>query len=93
MNTPNSAIHETAALLHTNRLIEFAAGGGLLRAHASGGDGGFVIVFTFDRASREAAEHSELADVRERVGDGTLQEAFDGSLQRLRGGQEVVELL
>ena len=65
-------------------LVEFAARGRLVQSYASGGDGGFVIVLALDRATGQPPKHGELTDVRERIGHGTLQEAFDGSLYRLR---------
>jgi hypothetical protein len=71
--------------------VEFAAGCGLVEADASGGDVGFEIVFAFDRGAGQAAEHGDLADVREGVGDGALQEAFDGSVEWLGRGQVIVE--
>ena len=72
-------------------LIEFAAGCGLAKADAAGGDVGFEIIFALDWGAGQAAEHGELANVREGVGNGALQEAFDGSVERLGGGQIIVE--
>ena len=43
-------------------------------------DGGDVEVFSASGEAGEAAEHGELADVGEGVGDGALHEAFDGRL-------------
>ena len=54
-------------------LIEFAAGRGLLRAAAAGGDVGEVVVFAADGAVGDATEHGELADVVEGVGDWALE--------------------
>src|SRR6266567_2761063 len=71
--------------------LEFAAGGGLLKADAPGGDFGFEIVFALHRGAREAAKHGDLADVRERVGDGGLQKSFRGRMQRLGGSEVVIE--
>src|SRR6266567_1484626 len=72
--------------------FEFAVRGGLLEPDAAGGDVRFEIVFTFDRGAGEAAEHGDLADVIEGVGDGALEEAFDGLMERLAGGEIIVEL-
>src|SRR6266705_4021031 len=72
--------------------FEFAARGGLVQSDAAGGDVGFEIVFTLNGRAAEAAEHGDLADVIEGVGDGTLEEAFDGLVERLGGGEIIVEL-
>ena len=56
------------------RSIEFSYRSLLFRAHAPGGDMGEKIVFAAHRAAGQAAEHSNLADVRERVGDGPLKQ-------------------
>ena len=90
MQAPGS---DDAASGKPNCLVEFATRGGLVRAYTSGSDGGFVIVFALDWAAGQAAEHGELTDVRERVGYWTLEEAFDGSLDRLGRSEEIVELL
>ncbi len=42
------------------------------------GDGCNVVVFAADGRAGKAAEHGELAGVGEGVGDGPLEEAFDG---------------
>ena len=63
------------------RLLKFAAGGGLLEADVAGGDFGFEIVFALHRGAGESAEHGDLADVRQRVGNGALEEAFVRTVQ------------
>src|SRR6266568_1372037 len=71
---------------------EFAARGGLVWTDAARGDVRFEIVFTFDRGAGEAAEHGDLADVIEGVGDGALEEAFNRLVERLAGGEITVEV-
>src|SRR6266702_2334966 len=53
--------------------LEFAVRGGLVQSDAAGGDVGFEIVFTLNGRAAEAAEHGDLADVIEGVGDGALE--------------------
>src|SRR5438034_142671 len=70
----------------------------LLRADAAGDDVRLEIVLARDRRAGEAAEHRELAAVRDRIGDRALEElllvAREGSVGRekvvefLRGGEE-----
>ena len=75
------------------RLVEFEIGLGLVWAQAAGGDIGLEIVFTLDGSACHAAEHGELADVVEGVGDGTLKEFFGGGVEGFGTGEIVVELL
>ena len=56
-------------------LVEFSAGCSLHKAHAPGDDFRLEIVFAFDGTTRKAAEHGDLADVRQRVRDRALKEA------------------
>src|SRR5260370_38130166 len=72
--------------------FEFAARGGLVKPDAARGDIRFEIIFTLDRGIRQTAEHGDLADVIEGVGDGTLEDSFDGLVERLGGGGMIVEL-
>src|SRR2546427_4347246 len=58
------------------RLFEFAARSGLVEAEAPDGDVGIVIVFAHDGGAGEAAEHGDLANVIEGVGDGSLKNSF-----------------
>jgi hypothetical protein len=71
--------------------FEFAARGGLFGADAAGDDVGFEVVFAENGRAGETAEHGDLADVSERVGDGSLKEAFGGAVKRFGGGEIVVE--
>ena len=52
---------------------------------------GDVVVFAVHGASGEAAEHGQLADVAECVGDGALDEPLDGGFDFPTGGQKGVE--
>ncbi len=54
-------------------------------------DGGGVEVFAANGGASEAAKHGELAGVGESIGDGALQEAVGGSLERSGRGQTGVE--
>lgn len=62
-------------------------------ADATGGDFGFEIVFPFDRGSGETAEHGDLADMSQSVGNRTLEDAFNGCVEFLGRGEEIVKLL
>jgi len=55
----------------------------LFGADAASGDVRSEIVFAHDGGAAEAAEHGDLADVIESVGDGALKEAFRRSMKRL----------
>jgi hypothetical protein len=72
--------------------LEFAAGSGLVKADAAGGDVGLEVVFAFDGRAGETAEHGELADVIEGVGDGALEETFRWAVERFGRGEEIVKL-
>src|SRR5882762_3967900 len=67
---------EDPAWLRIRESVKFAAGGGLLRADAAGGDVGLEVVFTFDGGVGEAAELGDLADVIEGVSDRALEESL-----------------
>ncbi len=90
LENPDGASDRGTDHLEGNSL-EFAAGGGLLKADAPGGDFGLEIILALHRGAREAAKHGDLADVRERVGDGGLQKSFRGRMQRLGGSEVVIE--
>ena len=60
-------------------------------AYAAFGDVGYDQVFAADWDASDAAEHGDLTDVGEGVGDGTLQEFFGGELDGRVGGEEIVE--
>ena len=63
-------------LLEKCRLIEFAARRGLLRGHAAGDNFRLRVIFAANRGAGEAAQHRQLAHVRERVRDRALEEFF-----------------
>lgn len=75
------------------RLVKFAARSGLIRADAARGDFCLVVVLSFDRSAREAAQHGELSDVVEGIGNRSLEEFFGRLAERLGRGEVVVELL
>src|SRR2546429_2452590 len=64
---------------------------GLLRADTACDDIGDEVVFAADGRARQAATRGDLADLRQRVGDGTLEELFCRSHERSAGGQVGVE--
>ncbi len=65
----------------------------MVGADAAGGDVGFEIVLAKDGRASETPEHGDLADMIQRVGDRTLEEAFGGTVERLGRGQVIVEFL
>ncbi len=67
---------EDSARSKVRRSLKFAARGGLLETDATSGNVGFEKVFAFDGRANEAAEHGDLTDVVEGVGDGSLKKAF-----------------
>jgi hypothetical protein len=78
--------------------IELAAGRRLPGIHLPGADFGLEVVFAANRTARESAKHSELTDVRERIGDGSLKQLlgaestvlFIGDV-RIKRGERVEE--
>jgi hypothetical protein len=88
---PHGASDSRTSFLATAISLEFAAGSGLVEADAAGGDVRLEIVFAFDGAAGEAAEHGDLADVVERVGDGALEKAFGWRVERFGGCQVIVD--
>jgi hypothetical protein len=74
-------------------LLKFEFGGGLVLANTAGGDVRLVKIFALDGSAGKAAKHGELADVVEGIGDGTLKEAFGGSVEPLAAGQVIVKIL
>ncbi len=62
---------------------EVAAGGGAVSSE---------IALTHDRGARETAEHGDLADMIEGVGDRALEESFRRSVKQFGSGQMVVKL-
>src|SRR5580698_9776141 len=72
-------------------MLKFAAGGGLVFAYAAFGNFGYDKVLAADGDAGHAAEDSDLTDVGQGVGDGTLEDFLGGELQGRAGGQQVVE--
>ena len=66
-------------------------GRGLVGGDLAGGNGGYKEVFAAGGAAGKAAEHGELADMGEGVGNGPLHEAFDGDFDFAAGGEKGVE--
>src|SRR5260370_21901176 len=71
---------------------ECGGGSGLCGADAVGGGVNCEIVITKDRTVGQAAEHGDLADVMEGVGDGALEESLGIAVKRFGGGQVVVKI-
>src|SRR5579862_5668310 len=71
--------------------LEFAGGGSLGRAETAGDDVGDEIIFGADGSAGEAAEDGDLADVSERVGNGSLEESVDGAVEGRGGREDFVE--
>lgn len=63
----------------------------MVLANPADGDFSDVEIFSSRGAAGEAAEHGQLADVGEGVGDGALEEALDGGVERSVGGQVGIE--
>src|SRR5262249_41906382 len=64
----------------------------LLAADAADRDLGAAEALGLDGRAGEAAQQRELAHVRQRVGDGTLEDHFRRELGRLARGEACVEL-
>jgi len=58
--------------------VELAVGWGLVRPHAPEGDFGAMVVFPTDRATGHAAQHGDLPDMGQGVGDGALEQFVQG---------------
>jgi hypothetical protein len=71
--------------------FKLTAGHRLFEAQPTGDNVRLVIVFAEDRRAREAAEHGDLANVVERIGNGALEEAFERAVERLARGEVVVK--
>ena len=67
-------------LLFKFLLFKFAARSGLVEADAARGDFGLEIIFAEDGRTSQTAQHGDLADVIEGVGDRALEEAFGGTV-------------
>ena len=65
----------------------------MVQADAAGNDVGFEVVLAQDGRASQTAQHGNLADVIERIGDRALEEALSGAVERLGRRQVVVELL
>jgi len=82
------ALHDNEPAVNVRRFRSDAAGQKLKGLYGFGldgvdladGDSGDVEVFATCGRAGEAAEHGELADVSERVGDGALHEPLNGRL-------------
>jgi hypothetical protein len=65
----------------------------LLCAYLSHGDLGHVEILSAGGTAGEAPEHGKLANVREGVCDGSLEEAINRGMERLWRGKIIVECL
>jgi hypothetical protein len=76
-----------------NNLVELADGRELVGPQEAHADFGAEIVFSPDRGARQAAEHGDLTDVRERVGNRALEEPRGRRSQREAGAEIGVQCL
>src|SRR6476660_835489 len=72
--------------------VEFTLCGSLLLTNAARSDICLEVVFARDGRAVESAQHGDVADVREGVGDGALEELFRGGVERLAGAEIVVKI-
>lgn len=77
----------------TARSIELFAWRSLVTADAARCNFGDEVVLSFDRTSRHAPKHCDLADVGESVGYWSLKQLFNRNGERLLGCQTIVEFL
>src|SRR5207302_7182178 len=71
--------------------LKLPARRGLLGPDTARDDLGDEVVFAADGRARQAAARGDLSNMRQRVGDGALEEFFCRRLQRSAGGQVRVE--
>ena len=72
--------------------LEFTLWGSLVLTNAARSDICLEVVFARDGRAVESAQHGDLADVSEGVGDGALEELFRGGVERLAGVEIVVKI-
>src|SRR2546427_7791905 len=71
--------------------IEFAQGCGLVQSDAAGDDFGSSVTLRPDRGTGCTAQHRKLTDVRQRVGQWTLDEHLGGMAQRSVRSKKLIE--
>src|SRR2546421_12593939 len=72
--------------------LKFAAGNRFFETDASCGGVSSEITLTQDRGAGETAEHGDLADMIEGVGDRALEESFHRSVKQFGSGPTVGKL-
>ena len=65
----------------------------MVGTYAAGDDVGCEIIFAEDGRAGQAAKHGHLTYVIQGVGDGALEEAFGGALERLGRSEIIVKFL
>ncbi len=73
------------------RLFELELRLGLFRAHPAGGDFRPMVILTKYRAAGQAAQHSNLANVRKRISNSSLKQPFRGTSEWRRGRKPLVK--
>lgn len=71
--------------------IKFADGCGLLQSDTAGDDFGSSVTLRPDRNTGCTAQHRKLTDVRQRVGQWTLDEHLGGMAQRSVRSKKLIE--
>jgi hypothetical protein len=71
--------------------VEFSDGSGLSKAHTARLNHCLRIVLAAHRSAREAAEHRQLARVRQSVSNRTLEQTFRRPAERLTRGEIRIE--
>ncbi len=64
----------------------------MIRSNSTGENLRLEVVFSQHRSARHAPHYSDLADVGDRVGDGSLEESLGWEAHGFVGGQIVIEL-
>ena len=72
--------------------VEFVARGFLIRTNAASGDLRSEITLSAHRTATHAAQHRDLADMRQRIGERTLDQLVDVTLELAVGGEHRIEL-
>src|SRR4029077_11966524 len=70
---PRGAGPPTSRFYTAITILEFAARRGLVRPDPAGHDIGPRVVFPFDSGAGQPAQHRELADVGQRIGNRALE--------------------
>ena len=73
------------------RSLKLPNWGSLISAHASCGNLRLVVILSAHGRARQAAQHRDLAYVRERIGYRALEKLLSGLMQRIAGRQVGIE--